>query len=463
MRRTILITGLILLLLSACRKIAETTELNTEHYLENRTRDFIYKIIEMAHAEQKERLSMTLALVDFSTIERRQFDDKVDILIASISDTDVESFVPGANIKNAIKTNEAGANSKLGRVTRAVFYIKDEKVMEGNIIEISSANYSTEQIESHFQEIIRAKRKDFSGNINVNFLDRRPCNNFTIKNGLSVSSRVLKSRTGRGNPNSGLALNAVYCIDWYWVTRYFWADGSVTQTEQYVGTTCGDNIAPNEAGGGYSTPIDSLCAQAKKLANDAGFGNAIGDLQSRLADSVENGYRMTRNNVTGTFNYSFVAGTKAGVNPLTDYAGTMDGFIHNHTNGLELTFTLTDLRALYYIYDNGRMNNPSAFTLAVLLPNSRIQILRISDVSAFASFGVANLTNSTFSSFQARVGYRFSTSNTYEQETNAFLAAMQGGGLTLYEADANSLSSGAWRLEPPDNTLIAIKRIYCTN
>lgn len=54
------------------------------------------------------------------------------------------------------------------------------------------------------------------------------------------------------------------CIDWYWVTTYYWEDGSTTETREYLFRTCDDGSCPpyylcqNPDSGGGTTPEDEI-------------------------------------------------------------------------------------------------------------------------------------------------------------------------------------------------------------
>ncbi len=40
------------------------------------------------------------------------------------------------------------------------------------------------------------------------------------------------------------------CTQWHLITTFYWADGSTTRTEEYLGTTCSSDCGGN---GGYAT------------------------------------------------------------------------------------------------------------------------------------------------------------------------------------------------------------------
>jgi hypothetical protein len=462
MKRLLLVYMGLFSMVIACRKINDNRVANDLDVTESKIRAFIENKLQSARGIAASGLNETLRDIDFTSMTRWTFNKETDIIVGSIRNTNIHDFIPAAK-SSPVRMNSAGGQPAKHAVTRVVFFVKDDQITEGNIIEISSADLADREIENSFIDIIANRKTDFTGHLNVNSLTRKPSNDWTIKNGHAVSSAVLKPVYPVTGRTETVSLNTVYCIDWFLIIRYYWVDGTVTQTEQYVNTTCDEDFDPDRDGGNSIEPTDSLCAQSKILAKDAGFASAISDLVARLGESIENGYRLNKSNITGAFNYTFVAGASNGVNPTSGYSGKFDGFVHNHTNGLALTFSLLDLKALYAWYTNNRINDLGTFTLGVVLPNNKVQLLRIADTQNFLDFAAANLTEANFPSFVNRVGGAFSTMNTYEQESSAFLSALQGSGMTMYEADATSLGSGAWKLELPDNSFISIKRIYCTN
>jgi len=66
------------------------------------------------------------------------------------------------------------------------------------------------------------------------------------------------------------------CIDWYLVTTYHWADGSTTESWDYLGTTCDDcdnpemaSICPDDGGGGGGAPPDPIVGENDATGDDS--------------------------------------------------------------------------------------------------------------------------------------------------------------------------------------------------
>jgi hypothetical protein len=151
-------------------------------------------------------------------------------------------------------------------------------LVDANIVEVSSYELSEEMIQDQFVQIMNNQIPTFSGEVNVNSIDKLPSTKWVYDKGKVTSSTILKR--GRSAGNQGEIALSQTCTDWYWVTTYHWSDGTISQTWDYVATTCynEENFPPNNEVSGVL--LDTLCAQSRRLASNFPFKNAITDLKT---------------------------------------------------------------------------------------------------------------------------------------------------------------------------------------
>lgn len=72
-------------------------------------------------------------------------------------------------VKIDFKMEHASANDK-NAIVKAVFFLNQGKVYDGNIIELTSSNYTKKAITDSITRIIRVKTSDFSGHYFISSL-----------------------------------------------------------------------------------------------------------------------------------------------------------------------------------------------------------------------------------------------------------------------------------------------------
>jgi hypothetical protein len=457
MKSTRLVAIIFAIAIFGCRKI--NTELSPlqVNTLQSNIEIFLQQRMTEMNTTRKEKVLNLLGKMQFASVKIERFNDDATVITVPLTDVNVHNFLSFMTVKDSPQPHSMATLKPKDKnhITKAFFVVRDGEIIDANIIDVSSNVFSEAKLDEKFIPVIQNKVSDFSGHINVNSIDEIPYNNWYLEGGRVSSSTVLK----RGKSgNTGQQVTAMStCTDWYWVTTYYWSDGSQTQSWSYVGTTCSEEEGFAPQNEGASVPADTLCAQSKRLANNFAFKNAVTDLKNRLTESVENGYGQYGNT------FVFKAGTAAGVS-ATGMPTGLDGFYHNHLSGLEQTFSLVDFNQLFqYLVVPGHINNLSTFTFGVVLNSGQVQLVRISDPIAFMAFGNANLTNGNFANFQSSASSYFANATTYDQRTAALMKAMQGSGLTFYEGNTGDLNSGFQRLDPSADADLNIIRTKCNN
>jgi len=438
-----------------CRKISNENEIGGKQAIRQDIERFLAAKMDLMNQTRRDKVDDMINKMDFGKIAVEGYSRNTKVVSVPVSDVDVHAFLSFLSVKASVRVNSDQPIKKKekNRVTKVLFFELDGELTDVNIVEVSSTELSEEMLNRDFIQIVKNEMPLFNGEVNVNSIDKIPSTNWTFDQGKVTSSTVLK----RGGPaNNGQIALMQTCTDWYWVTTYHWSDGTISQTWAYVGTTCRDeeNFPPNTDSDG--TPPDTLCAQSKRLAANFPFKNAITDLKNRMGEPYENGYAQYGNS------FSFVAGSSAGVS-LAGLSTGIDGFYHNHLSGLEQTFSLVDIAQLYQALALPGHINMSTFTLGVVLSDGRVQLARISDPSAFMTFGNANLSSNNFPSFENSVKPLFTNASTVDQRTAATIKAFNSAGLTFYEGNASSLSQGFQRIDASTNATLEIIRTKCNN
>jgi hypothetical protein len=454
-------------LIMGCKKLATSLRGET-NYLENEIRNYFSATIAKSTSSNVTKLKATLSKIDFNNIERRNFSGDLDIILVPIKDVNVQDFVPyNRSMEAKVKTNGAGNETKTvnSTVTKTVFYMQHDKIIDGNIIEISSNTYKTDEIESNFTDIIRSKKKDFTGHLSVNYLSQRLSNDWGYKNGVVASSTVMKHTSAPTNAINTVRANT--CQAWYLHTDYYiMVDNEMVvynSTDVFVGTTgCGgsDNqeLQPTSDGGGGETPPDTTCAQSKRLANDAAFAANMQELSDSTGLNYEIAYSMVKN-PAGGYTYTKMRSPANSATMSVPNSNT-DGFMHNHRTSDLSTFSPADIQYIYLLLKTGHISNPAEFMMSVVTASGKIQLFRIADPTALTNFGDTYLGPSQFSSWETTVAGSF-TNPDYLSNTIGLLNAISNAGLTLYEGDINSLSLGFQKLSTNGtNTLTKTK---CSN
>ena len=225
MKKTVayFVATLIICLIAKKTVAAEITD--STRYFEGRIRDYIAEKIKKVSPSDTIKIKEVLSKIDFSGMRKEKFPQEGEfsfgdmyILLVPVKGINVHDFI-GNRERIVTKSDSADYTPGLyNTVIKAVFIIQAEqsKIFEGSIIEISSPNYSTADIEKNFTDIIRVKLKDFTGHLNNNHLSQRLNNDWGYKNGVVISSTVLAFKQANSSNEENKSK-----IDWYLETTYF--------------------------------------------------------------------------------------------------------------------------------------------------------------------------------------------------------------------------------------------------
>jgi len=114
----------------------------------------------------------------------------------------------------------------------------------------------------------------------------------------------------------------------------------------------------------------------------------------------EKGYVLSSNQ-TGGYDYNFVSGLALNSGGTSISVGEInftvndpiDGFMHSHTPQTLSCFSLSDIKAVFDLYDKDKMAYWQSFTAAVVTNDGTAYMLKIEDSSVFESFGSGYLSN----------------------------------------------------------------------
>jgi hypothetical protein len=441
-----------------CKKMADSFSVNGTNYLESQIREFIAIKITKASPANVINLNETLLKIDFSKMERRRFSETADIIIASINDINVHDFVStikkGKHTVRLYSEGSAPTITQNNSVTKVIFYVEKDHIVDGKIVEISSPTYKIEDITEHFADIVHSKRKDFTGHVSINSLSQKLYNDWGIKNGFPISSTVIRN----GDIPQSKETNSkrlFQCEAWYLTTTYYWSDGTYIGTERVLlgYTGCGqpeenqvpqDDIPPTG-----NTPPDTTCAQNQRLANNIQFSDRVNELKDSAGLTYETQFAMY-NNPSGGYSYTKFSGnpnTSTISGQISSYPFSMQMLLHNHKDTDMPTFSPSDMQALYLLLTEGHIDNASTFTMAMVKSDGKMQLARITNAAAFIAFGNENLGRYPFPFWATDIQPTLlSYNNEYAKNALFLVKTFANAGIEFYEGNANDLTDGFKKL-----------------
>jgi hypothetical protein len=224
------------------------------------------------------------------------------------------------------------------------------------------------------------------------------------------------------------------------------------------GGGCGGSPGPSGYGGGggggvptttTSPPLSPVtpCSIMHTLGADApGFIVLMNNLKTNVNSGYETGYTytMTGNAVTNAIVYQSAVGV-ASID--LKVSSQIDGYMHSHYTGLLSVFSGSDLRAIYELYNQGRVRDVKTFSTQLVTANGTTYALMINDESALKKFGdtwfVDGPSWMVFEGFFYDNRYNIKPTNTNEQNEKGFLSMinLSNMGLTLLKGNSNNFSS----------------------
>ena len=216
--------------------------------------------------------------------------------------------------------------------------------------------------------------------------------------------------------------------------------GSSEECEcQLFGMGCDDGGGGDEVGE-EPPPPPNPCKTAKKLAKNTEFKEAFDALKSVVDAKAEGGYSFKVNGET-VIDETYFQG-KAGFGgidiPLPDEK--IDGIIHSHFEGLLSVFSPDDLFTISRLYKEGKMVNPSTFTIGVVTNQGTQYLLMIEDLNKFGEYSSTLLGNNKgydqYSSIYKGFGIRETNSSEVNEKAFLHYLELTNSGLKLLKGDA---------------------------
>jgi hypothetical protein len=271
----------------------------------------------------------------------------------------------------------------------------------------------------------------------------------TYVNGELVSAKFLESTYYYKVINTGSSYSDAYG------TYYSWGDGGGGGGG--LGGGGGGGSCPN---GPYSPdcnepiPFDSgevvvdieevrppdPCKQADLLETNDSFKAKMTELASKTNLNYETGFNLT-NTATG-YSYSPISGSANAAMISFNLTSPIDGFIHSHYTGTFSTFSGSDVKAIFDIYQNGLMNDPNTFTAGVVTSQGTSYTMMIENLSAFLNFSQLNLTGSGFQAFEGSYDGLYDLyknlfgKSEIEARELALLKALEGSGIKVFKGNS---------------------------
>ena len=235
---------IVTMLFNSCQKEASSTN-------ENSNKEIIAKVNAWLDSQKSPNQPNKAANIEllkenlaFGSARTEQLDNKHDFLVLPIKDDLI-------NKKNF---------DKHSTLTLLLITDKVGKISSGSIVYFQPSDGEKLKLlpENTFSNLFNGKKVTINGTYKMLTVSGRWISQFETKNGKLFSTGTIQQKE---ESNKGTqASKTTGCIDWYLVTTFHWADGTTTQTSEYIGTTCDNCDDPNEmslcpdGGGGGDGP-----------------------------------------------------------------------------------------------------------------------------------------------------------------------------------------------------------------
>ena len=216
-------------------------------------------------------------------------------------------------------------------------------------------------------------------------------------------------------------------------------------------------------GGGFTPPTlpepesKDPCEQMETLENDPVFIGKMNDLKSKTSLNYETGYVIKKEG--DKISYTGIAGEADSLGINLSISGTIDGYMHTHYNDPEAlsTFSGSDIRTIYELYQNGIIADINTFTISVVTAYDTAYSLKIESMEDFLNFSSNYLNNdANFKSFEQDYYDVFNLyKNWYgevEAREKALLKTLEGSGMMLFKGNNNF---GDWQSIKLDSSSMA--------
>lgn len=250
------------------------------------------------------------------------------------------------------------------------------------------------------------------------------------------------------------------CPDW----GMSWYQTSSESNEQCYGED--DPPPPGDGGttGPGNDPYSTTpCVGMTGLGNQYGFTTQMDYLRNFLNENFEVGYTYGEQGAN-TWNFTYLQGQAGQAYINFNVPFPIDGYIHSHYAGTLSIFSMTDLQAMYQIYNGGRMNNWATFTAGVVAPDGTGYTVKINDINQFQAFGNQWLSSDfnvgvfeTLYYFNTNSGgYNIQLGTPPLQNEASFLRLLkqQNTGLTLFKQNRSTNTWDQLGLDSNNSTVV---------
>lgn len=467
---------LCLLGITSCRKIDRSILGDTkEMHYETLIKDFLFVKENSFNENQLNAFNEVKRGLVFSKLKEVDYGNGDKMIMVEMPNIAVDDYLKFENeIKIANNSQDSELKRSSSKVVTAVFYSHNNKVFDGQIVELRSKIHSEDFLRNNFHRIVKNEKIDFSGSISVNTLFKKHLNEFSFhKSRITSASRlIVKNKTSGMSTTSKKTNTESICYDWYKETTYYFTDGSTSSSSVYLGRTCsiviepGENQVPQQGetnAGNANVIADTLCSMSRRLSTDTVFIKKMDSLQNSAAsDNFEAGYQM-KSNGSGGYSYEYKRGNigEKSMNFTLAHGEKYAGLVHTHYQGCLEGVGLADVKSIYDAYLNDHIESLENFIYGVIMPDRKMIILRITDVTSFIVFSALNLNGTSFQSWASIAGmYMSMGTGKYEQNLKELVYALSGSGITVYESNTTTFWNG-YKEVSVDSPNLWLKRTLC--
>ena len=230
----------IIFLLNACQKESSqvVAEINSNQAIKAKVNLWLTEQKTVADESKRPNIELLKENLDFSQLRIEKYDAGEQIIILPVRDEFKKAkHVADNKIPNLVLIMDKSGNIRKGNL---VLYIPKN----GEIV--------NKVPENAFYDIFNTGTPKANGLFKFLGIGGGQIYQLEYNNGKLISSGLMKKGSGLSNRTESEG-----CIDWYLVTTYYYTDGTTSQTEEYVGRTCGNNecedvecLDPGSGGGG---------------------------------------------------------------------------------------------------------------------------------------------------------------------------------------------------------------------
>ena len=134
----------------------------------------------------------------------------------------------------------------------------------------------------------------------------------------------------------------------------------------------------------------TICSQLKELQKNQPFVEKLSILyEESKVNNYETGYLLYPSNFE-IYTFQKIQGIPNSATLSINVKDITQGFIHCHYTNLYPTFSGSDIKAIYDLYDLGLIQNADRFICGVVTPFGPAYLLKVANLEQFLSFSESN-------------------------------------------------------------------------